>query len=419
MNISQVSAHEILDSNGNPTVEVEVVLEDGARALGQVPAGASTGSHEAHELRDGDPQRFGGKGVLKAVANVNTIIRDKLVGQDAYNIYQIDELLREADGTENKSHLGGNAMVGTSMAVCKAAAQSLGLELYQHISNIAYNNTLAMPQPMILLMEGGKHGAWATDIQEFMVMPQAAYFPTLRDQLYAGAHIFHALGKILAKKGFDTGVGFEGAYCPRQLRSNEEAIELILEAATECGFTPGKEITLALDAAASEFYQDGNYVLHSERDAVVSPQEWLERMTSWVNQYPIQSLEDGFHESSWADWQTLMSQVGDHCQIVGDDLVTTNPKLIRQAIDKKAMNATLIKLNQIGTVTETLEAIHLSHQAGFTNIISHRGGETNDDFIADLAVGTVATQCKFGGPDRGERLAKYNRLLRVENQLSM
>jgi enolase len=418
MNIAHISAQEILDSNGKPTVEVEVFLEDGSHALSQVPSGASTGTHEAHELRDGDESRFGGKGVLKAVESVNTNIREVLVGQDAYNQPHIDWLMREADGTENKSNFGGNAMIGVSMAVCRAAAQSHGAELYQHLATISGNNHYHLPEPMILLMEGGKHGNWATDIQEFMIMPQAHRFPSFREKLYAGAHIFHSLGKILNDINYNTGVGFEGAYCPKQLSSNEEAIELILQAIQVSGYQPGEEVTLAIDAAASEFYQDNHYVLHSENDTHISSAEWSQKLLRWVDQFPLQSLEDIFHEESWEGWQSFMQQVGDRTQIVGDDLVTTNVVRIQRAIDSQAMNATLIKLNQIGTVTETLEAIQLTHQAGFANIISHRGGETNDDFIADLAVGTVATQCKFGGPDRGERLAKYNRLLRIENQLN-
>lgn len=417
MQISNLFAHEILDSKGDPTVEVLVELADGTIASGQVPSGASTGASEAVELRDGG-ERVRGKGVQKAVDSVNQQFKPLLVGQDATNQRMIDQHMIEADGTENKARLGGNAMVGVSMAVCRAAARSARLPLYQYIGQLNSNTTFAMPQPMILVMEGGKHGNWATDIQEFMIMPQREKFGGLREMLFAGAEVFHALGKLLVKKDYDAGVGFEGAYAPRQLQSNGEALELIMDGIQAAGFQPGVDFKLAIDAAASEFFQDGNYVLKSEQNKVVTPAEWSAQLGRWVQEFPFQSVEDPFHQEQWQSWSDFVAAHGHNIQVVGDDLVTTNVTRIQKAIDSKAMNATLIKVNQIGTVSETLDAINLTHQVGFTSIVSHRGGETNDAFIADLVVGTHSAQSKFGGPDRGERLAKYNRLLGIENVLS-
>lgn len=417
MRITDLKAHEILDSKGDPTVEVAVTLEDGTIALGAVPSGASTGSSEAFELRDNDAARYAGKGVLKAVANVNTEIKNAVVGQDALNQAALDQLLIQLDGTENKTRLGGNSLLGVSLAVCRAAALSQKIELYQYFGQLSGNTQFQMPLPMILVMEGGKHGNWATDIQEFMVVPSQQRFPTFREKLQAAASIFHVLGKTLVEKGYDGGVGFEGAFAPRQLQSNQEAFEMIMYAINRAGYQAGSDVSLAIDAAASEFFEVNHYVLKSEKNREVAAEQWLAMLEGWSQQYPLRSIEDPFHESQWEAWQLFTQKTGQTVQVVGDDLVTTNVKRIQQAIDSQAMNATLIKPNQIGTITETLDAIKLSDSAGFASVISHRGGETNDDTIADMVVGTHASQSKFGGPDRGERLAKYNRLLRIENQL--
>ncbi|HSW89617.1 MAG TPA: phosphopyruvate hydratase [Patescibacteria group bacterium] len=417
-NITKIFAREILDSNGNPTVEVEVHLDDGTMAIAAVPSGASTGDNEAIELRDGDSARYSGKGVLNAVKNVNELIAPMIVGKDVTAQRAIDQMMITADTTPNKSKLGANAILGVSMAVCRAAAISAKQELYHYIGNIVGIPTYSMPAPMILLMEGGKHGNWSTDVQEYMILPKKDAFSDFKEILRAGSQIFHALEKVLEEKQLATGVGFEGAYCPSGLTGNEQAFELILEAITKAGYKPGEQFVLAIDAAASEFFKDGNYVLKSEQNKVYTPTDWLQKVLSWVRQYPILSLEDPFDQEDWQSWVNFTSIVGGDHQVVGDDLVVTNVKRIQKAIDQKAMNCTLIKPNQIGTVTETLEAIALTKSVGFTSVVSHRSGETNDDFIADLVVGTGSGQSKFGGPDRGERLAKYNRLLRVEEQLS-
>lgn len=341
-----------------------------------------------------------------------------LVGTDAYDQDKVDQMMIEADGTSNKAKIGGNAIVGVSMAVCKAAAKSQKNELFHYLGELANNTVFTLPQPMILIMEGGKHGDWATDIQEFMIIPQKEHFGNFREMLRVGSEIFHALGKVLHSKNYDTGVGFEGAYAPKQLKSNEEALQLITEGISKAGYELGTQIKLSIDAAASEFYFDNHYVLKSENDKKLTAQEWTDQVIEWAKKYHIWSLEDVHDQEDWDAWQDLVKKLHEDHQIVGDDLVTTNVARIKKAIDFKAMNATLIKVNQIGTVTETLAAIKTTKDAGFANVISHRGGETNDDFIADLAVGTNAGQCKFGGPDRGERLAKYNRLLRIENKLN-
>jgi enolase len=417
--ITSVTALEILDSNSNPTLRVQVTLDDGSIGVGTVPSGASAGSSEAIEIRDGDERRYRGKGVLRAVQIVNSHINEMLVGMDASDQSSVDQAMIDADGTANKSKLGGNVITGTSIAVLRAAAQSAKQPLYKYISKLSNMpaTDFSMPQPLLLIMEGGKHGNWATDIQEFMIRPKMEAFPNFAEMLRAGSEIFHTLGKILDAKGYDTGVGFEGAYAPVQLKSNEEALDLIIEAISQAGYQPEEEFTLALDVAASEFYEDGNYVLKSEGDRTLTAQEWGAQLTTWIQEYPLYSIEDPFHEESWADWSAFVAKHGAHCQVVGDDLVTTNTVRIQKAIELKSMNAVLIKINQIGTITETLAAIKLGLEHGMPSIISHRSGETNDDTIADLVVGTAATQCKFGGPDRGERVAKYNRLLVIEDEL--
>lgn len=416
--IASISALEMLDSNSNPTLQVQVELQNGTTAIAAVPSGASTGATEAVEIRDGDERRYRGKGVLRAVQIVNTHINDLLVGMDATDQTKIDQKMIEADGTSNKSNLGGNSITGTSIAVARAAAASQNIPLYKHFAKLSgLTSDFTMPQPHILIMEGGKHGNWATDIQEFMIRPNREAFPNFAEMLRAGSEIFHTLGKILQEKKYDTGVGFEGAYAPTQLTSNTEALDLIIEAISQAGYQPEEEFSLALDVAASEFYKDGQYILKSEGDIALTPHELSEELSKWIQDYPLYSIEDPFHEDSWEDWSAFVAKHGSHCQIVGDDLVTTNTKRIQKAVDSKSMNATLIKINQVGTITETLAAINLSHQHNMPCVISHRSGETNDDTIAHLAVGTVATQCKFGGPDRGERVAKYNRLLVIENEL--
>jgi len=418
MKIKDINAREILDSKGHPTVEAEVVLEDGSRALGQVPSGASTGTTEAVEIRDNDSRRYQGKGVLKAVANIKGPIKKALLGQDACKQTKIDQLMIEADGTENKSRLGGNAIIAVSMAVCRAAARSQKMPLYQYFGHLSGNKKFVLPQPMILLLEGGKHGNWSTDIQEYMIVPKKEKFSLFSDCLRAGSEVFHALEKILDNKGYSVGVGYEGAFMPQEIGSNEEAFQLMVQAVEKAGYKPGEEIVLAADGASSEFFKDGQYVLKSENNLQLTPREWTKKIITWTKKYPIWSMEDMHGEDDWDEWVYFTSQLGSSLQIVGDDLLTTNVKRIKKAIDLKAVNSVLIKLNQIGTVSQTLEAVKLSHSAGLTTVVSHRGGETNDDMIADLVVGSSSWQSKFGGPDRGERVAKYNRLLRIEEQLS-
>lgn len=417
--IKTVHAREILDSKGHPTVEVEVRLDDGTVALGQVPSGASTGMSEAVELRDGDAKRYLGKGVLKAVANINGPIQRLLYGQDADDQKRIDQLMIEADGTENKANFGANAIVGVSMAICRASARSQKTPLYQYFGRLCQNKSFVLPQPQILILEGGKHGNWSTDIQEYMVIPRREKFPNFGEMFRAGAEIFHSLEKILKDKDYSTGVGYEGAFMPKELKSNEEAFQLMIEATEKAGYSLPDQIVLGTDGASSEFFDNGRYTLKSEGGLKLTPREWSQKIIEWTKKYPIWSLEDMHDEEDWDEWAYLTSRVGDRIQVVGDDLLTTNVKRIKKAIGLRAVNSVLIKLNQIGTVSETLEAIKLSDSAGFTTVISHRGGETNDDMIADLAVGTTSWQCKFGGPDRGERLAKYNRLLRIEEQLKL
>lgn len=417
MKITDLTAREILDSKGIPTVEAEVHLEDGCVALGGVPSGASTGSTEALELRDNDKQRYFGKGVLKAVENIKGPIREALLGQESSGQKEIDQIMIDLDGTENKSNLGGNAIIGVSMAVCRAAARSQKIPLYQYFGQLTKNNKFALPQPLILVLEGGKHGNWSTDCQEYFVIPKKEAFSSFKECLRVGAEIFHQLEKILEERGYATGVGFEGAFMPKEMKSNEEAFQLMIEATQKAGYSLPDQVVLGLDAASSEFYKDGKYILKSEGNLSLDKDMWLKKVVDWTNMYPIWSMEDMFAEEDWETWVEFNRQVGDRIQIVGDDLLTTNVKRIQKAIGLKAVNSVLIKLNQIGTVSETIDAINLSEKAGFTTVISHRGGETNDDMIADLAVGSPSWQSKFGGPDRGERVAKYNRLLRIEEKL--
>jgi len=406
--IRRIHAREILDSRGNPTVEVSVELEDGAMGTAAVPSGASTGAHEAVELRDADPARYGGKGVLKAVENVNNRIALALTGLSALDQAALDHRLLDLDATSNKADLGANAILGVSLAVAHAAARSNGLSLYAHLGE---GKTL--PVPMFNILNGGRHAVNSTDIQEFMMVP--AGLPTFHDALRCGAEVYQTLKAILQEKGYSTNVGDEGGFAP-SLASNRDALELMLAAIEKAGYRPGDDCFLALDAAASEFYRDGAYVLERE-GARLSSAEMVDLLAGWADAYPILSIEDGLAEDDWEGWSLLMSCVGDRVQIVGDDIFTTNPERIRRGIETRASNAVLIKLNQIGTLTETLEAIRMTQDTGWGVVISHRSGETEDTTIADLAVATGAGQIKTGAPARSERVAKYNRLLRIEEEL--
>ena len=409
--IININALEILDSRGNPTVEVEVVLADGAWGRAAVPSGASTGVHEALEMRDGDKERYGGKGVTKAVANVNGEIADTFVGWDATEQREIDLALIELDGTPNKARLGANAVLGLSLAIAKASANSLGLPLYRYLGGA---HAHVLPTPMMNILNGGAHTGWqSTDAQEFMVMPLGA--PSFSEGLRWGAEIYHALKSVLKARGYATLVGDEGGYAPA-LKANAEAVEVILEAIEKAGFTPGEDIGIALDPAASEFYEDGIYNLRTEGKKLNS-EEMVAFWKSWVDQYPIVSIEDGLAEDDWSGFQLMVSELGDRLQIVGDDLLVTNPERVQRGIDLNAANSLLVKVNQIGSLTETMQAVEMCQRAGWTAIVSHRSGETEDATIADLAVALNTGQIKTGAPARSDRVAKYNQLLRIEAEL--
>jgi len=409
--IKSVTALEILDSRGNPTLRAFVSLENGATAAASVPSGASTGEHEALELRDGDPKRYGGKGVTRAVTHINEVIAPRLLGLEATHQAEIDGLMLALDGTPNKSKLGANAILGVSMAVARAAAASSGLPLYAYLGG---PGAVRLPMPMMNIINGGLHAENSLDLQEFMVVPVGA--ATFREALRYGAETFHALKKILKKKGYATGVGDEGGFAPN-LKSNEEACEVILEAITAAGYTPGKDVALALDPAASSFYQDGAYHLDKSGAGVKTAAEMIALYQAWAPRYHIVSIEDGLAENDWQGFKGLTAALGAKLQIVGDDLFVTNPRFIARGMEEKAANAVLIKLNQIGTVTETLEAIHLCRRAGWGYVISHRSGETEDAFLADFAVAMGGGQLKTGSASRSERIAKYNRLLEIEAEL--
>ncbi len=416
MKVISLRAREILDSRGIPTIETTLALSDGTEAKAAVPSGASTGTHEAFELRDNDPTRYSGNGVLKAVANVNEDIAEAVIGKVFNDIDHFDDTLIALDGTSNKARLGGNAILSASMAFCRAAASSEKMPLYKYFQELTGTKEIETPQLNILIMEGGKHGNWATDFQEYMVIPQNEMFPSVSESLQAGAEIFHAVHDILSEKNYSTGVGFEGAFAPKELGSNTEAFEIILAGIEKAGYTPQEEILIGVDAAASEFYSGDTYNLRRENRRLTTD-EWISLQSEWFRQYPVWSIEDTLHEEDWDGWVKLTEKLGNDLQIVGDDLLTTNTERIQRAIALKAANCVLIKVNQIGTVSETLDAIKLADEAGYTTMVSHRGGETNDDFIADLVMGTSSWQTKFGGPDRGERLAKYNRLLEIEEEM--
>lgn len=412
--IEDVFGREVLDSRGNPTVEVEVVLIDGSRGRAIVPSGASTGVHEALEMRDGDKSRYSGKGVLRAVESVNEKISDLLIGWDAIEQKGIDQALLELDGTPNKSNLGANAILGTSLAVAKAAAGSLGLPLYRYIGGV-YAHVL--PVPMLNILNGGAHTGWqSTDAQEFMVMPLGA--DSFAEGLRWGAEIYHTLKTVLKERGYTTLVGDEGGYAPA-LKANSEAVEVILEAIEKAGYKPGEQVSIALDPAASEFYeeQEGLYNLRTEGRKLNS-EEMVAYWKSWVDQYPIVSIEDGLAQDDWDGWVMMMNELGDQIQIVGDDLLVTNPERVRRAIKEGAANALLVKLNQIGTLTETIEAVETCQRAGWQAVTSHRSGETEDTTIADLVVALNMGQIKTGAPARSDRVAKYNQLLRIEAELA-
>jgi enolase len=408
MSIDQVIAREILDSRGRPTVEAEVHLVNGGMGLAQVPSGASTGSFEAHELRDEDPQRYGGKGVLQAVANVNEKIAPALEGMNAFDQAAIDRAMIALDGTANKANLGANAILAVSLANAKAVAHSLGIPLYRYLGGPLAN---LLPVPLMNVINGGAHAANNVDFQEFMIVPVGA--TSFREALRWGAEVFAALSKVLDGQGLLTGVGDEGGFAPN-LTSNQAALDLLVAAIEQAGYTPGTQVALALDVAASEFYVNGNYRYDG---AEHSPTEFIEYLAQLTRQYPIVSIEDGLHEEDWNHWQQLTQAIGSQVQLVGDDLFVTNEQRLRQGIDRGAANSVLVKLNQIGTLTETLTTIDLGNRNGYTAIISHRSGETEDTTIADLAVATRAGQIKTGSLCRSERVAKYNRLLRIEAEL--
>lgn len=411
--IESIMGQEILDSRGNPTVEVEVILADGSWGRAAVPSGASTGTHEALELRDGDKARYGGKGVLKAVDNVNAAIADAITGWDALEQKAIDMALLELDGTENKANLGANAILGTSLAVAKAAANALGMPLYRYIGGV-YAHVL--PVPMMNILNGGAHTNWqSTDAQEFMVMPLGA--SSFAEGLRWGAEIYHQLKSVLKSRGYATLVGDEGGYAPA-LKANVEAVEVILEAIEKAGYKAGEQIGIALDPAASELYDTDTKKYNLRKEGkMLSSDEMIDFWLNWVKQYPIVSIEDGLAEDDWQGWTNFTAAIGDKLQIVGDDLLVTNPARVRRAIKEKACNALLVKVNQIGSLTETIEAVETCHRAGWRAVTSHRSGETEDATIADLAVALNTGQIKTGAPARSDRVAKYNQLLRVEAEL--
>ncbi|MDP9161386.1 MAG: phosphopyruvate hydratase [Acidobacteriota bacterium] len=410
-NIADVHAREVLDSRGNPTVEAELTLADGTRGRAIVPSGASTGEHEAVELRDGDKKRFVGKGVSKAVANVNGEIAEALADFDAADQRGLDRRMLDLDGTKNKSRLGANAILAVSMAAARASSIAFDLPLYQYLGGAAANT---LPVPMMNILNGGAHADNNVDFQEFMVMPVGA--KSFSEALRWGVEVFHTLKGVLKKRGYNTAVGDEGGFAP-SVKSNVEAIEVVLEAIQQAGYKPGADISIALDPAASEFFQDGKYVFKKSDKSSKSSDEMVSFWAKWAKDYPIVSLEDGLAENDWEGWKHLTEEVGGNIQLVGDDLFVTNTEFLQKGIDKGVANAILIKVNQIGTVSETLDAISLARRNGYTSIISHRSGETEDTFIADLAVATGAGQIKTGSASRTDRVAKYNQLLRIEEEL--
>ncbi|EGI78625.1 phosphopyruvate hydratase [Hylemonella gracilis] len=409
--IVDIVGREILDSRGNPTVECDVLLESGTMGRAAVPSGASTGSREAIELRDGDKSRYLGKGVLKAVEHINTEISESVLGLDAAEQSFLDKTLIDLDGTDNKSRLGANAMLAVSMAVARAAAEEAGLPLYRYFGGMS---AVQMPVPMMNVINGGAHANNSLDLQEFMILPVGA--TSFRESLRWGAEVFHALKKIIDAKGMPTSVGDEGGFAPN-VANHEAAIQLILEAIASAGYEAGSQIALGLDCASSEFYKEGKYVLEGEGGLKLSAPEWTDMLATWCDKYPIISIEDGMAEGDWEGWKTLTERLGKKVQLVGDDLFVTNTKILKEGIDKSIANSILIKINQIGTLSETFAAIEMAKRAGYTAVISHRSGETEDSTIADIAVGTNAGQIKTGSLSRSDRMAKYNQLLRIEEDL--
>ncbi len=409
--ILDIHGREILDSRGNPTLEVEVILDDGSYGRAAVPSGASTGEHEAHELRDEDHKRYLGKGTLKAVENVNTIIADELEGFEASEQKQIDKLLIELDGTDNKTKLGANAMLGTSLAVAKAAAESHIMPLYKYLGGV---RAYLLPTPMMNILNGGKHADNNVDIQEFMILPVGA--PTFTEALRMGTEVFHNLKKVLKDKGYNTSVGDEGGFAP-SLKSNEEAFDVILEAIEKAKYKPEEDILLGIDVASSEMFEDGKYKMFKSTGDTKSADEMIKWYSEMVANYPVITIEDGLDENDWEGWANMTKELGNKIQIVGDDLFVTNPEFLQRGINENVANSILIKVNQIGTLTETLETIRLAQENNYTNVISHRSGETEDVTIADIAVAANAGQIKTGAPSRTDRIAKYNQLLRIEEML--
>ena len=409
--IVDIVGREILDSRGNPTVECDVLLESGTMGRAAVPSGASTGSREAIELRDGDKSRYGGKGVLRAVEHVNTEISEAVLGLDASEQAFLDKTLIDLDGTDNKSRLGANAMLAVSMAVARAAAEESGLPLYRYFGGMG---GMQMPVPMMNVINGGAHANNSLDLQEFMILPLGA--PSFREAVRWGAEVFHALKKIIDAKGMSTAVGDEGGFAP-SVANHEAAIQLILEAIDKAGYTAGEQVAIGLDCAASEFHKDGKYVLAGEGGLALEAAAWADMLATWCDKYPIVSVEDGMHEGDWAGWKLLTERLAGKVQLVGDDLFVTNTKILERGIREGIANSILIKINQIGTLTETFQAIEMAKRAGYTAVISHRSGETEDSTIADIAVGTNAGQIKTGSLSRSDRMAKYNQLLRIEEDL--
>ncbi|MCD4814085.1 phosphopyruvate hydratase [bacterium] len=409
--IKAVKALEILDSRGNPTVRVMVTLENGVVAKASVPSGASTGEHEAVELRDGDQSRYLGKGTTKAVANVNGPIAQAVIGKDALDFKAIDKIMIDLDGTPNKAKFGANAILGVSMAVVAAGAQSKGMPIYKYLGG---DDACILPAPMMNIINGGQHADNSVDFQEFMAMPLG--LPSFKEALRAGAEVFHNLAKILKKKGYSTAVGDEGGFAPN-LKSNEEACDVIIEAIKAAGYEPGKDIFIALDPATASFYEDGKYNLKDSGSGIKTTDEMIALWTQWIEKYPIVSIEDALDENDWDGFKRFTAEVGDKIQIVGDDLLVTNPVFVKKGIEMKAANAVLVKVNQIGSISETIDTINLCKAAGWNYIISHRSGETEDTFIADLAVAMGGAEIKTGSASRSDRIAKYNRLLEIEDEL--
>ena len=414
MKIKSITGREILDSRGNPTIEAEVLLESGVTGIASVPSGASTGEHEAIELRDGDPSRYGGKGVLKAVANINDVIAPALEGMSAFDQRLIDRTMIALDGTPNKSRLGANAILGVSLAVAKAAAEYLGMPLYRYIGG---TNTYTLPVPMMNIINGGSHSDAPVAFQEFMIRPVGA--PSYREGLRMGAEVFHALKKVLHDRGLSTAVGDEGGFAPA-LDGTEDAIESIMKAIEKAGYVPGKDVMIGMDCASSEFYRDGVYdytVFEGEKGVRRTSDEQVDYLEQLISKYPIDSIEDGMSENDWEGWKKLTDRIGGRCQLVGDDLFVTNVEFLSKGIAQGCANSILIKVNQIGSLSETLDAIEMAHRHGYTTVTSHRSGETEDTTIADIAVATNSGQIKTGSLSRSDRMAKYNRLLRIEEEL--